>query len=60
MIYIKDKKDVSYQNVDKTFHYLSWIPDFTYNLDEWHGWLHKTEKGHEIIGPTNLGFWSEE
>jgi hypothetical protein len=60
MIYIRDNKDVSYQNVDMTFHYLSWVQAHIYSLDEWPGCLHETEKGHLIIGPTNLGFWSEE
>lgn len=59
MIYIKGYEHISYQNVDATFHYLSWIEADTYELDGWHGPLHETEKGHRIIGPTNLGFWSE-
>ncbi len=60
MIYIKDFRNVSYQNIDKTFHYLMWIRDHNYILDKWHGQLHLTENGHQVIGPTCLGFWSKK
>jgi hypothetical protein len=60
MMYIKDCESISYQNVDEAFHYLLWTDAGVYTLETWHGVLHKTERGHQIIGPTNLAFWSAE